>query len=210
MISDDDLITPDFKVIHDTLTLGYDKLKLSVGTSLSAYNDRSDIDSIGDADLPAIIFLSGDYKSQQWRQFENVIEWTIPAKLKVKAEQGLTSAQVMRQIQGDINLQAYRILGLPLDVNGNLQPYSLDMLQLESTGDLQFLIDRGGPRIAEVNISDDAQSITTTADVTFVLEFTLDTNPDPTIFGRALYLSTAGMQGGNVVTTPTKVVLTSD
>ena len=171
-MADDQLLAQ----VYDALVEGYNGTPIGkTGRKLTAAHHPDDISVVGDEKLPYLLFDVGTLSMSQWAAWEQYATWNIAATLKVKGEPGEVDKVFLRTL-GALLLQTRKILGLPIDADGNVVPFSDETAYLFDKEQLSFLIDRSGPEITSL-VTQPSDGKYLEAKITFAVQTVLDLDP---------------------------------
>lgn len=161
--------------IWETLIDGFDGLTLSSGKELSADNNPDSIDVVSDDALPFLLFDIGAAKTAPWQRWEQTVSWDIPATLKVKGASEDVDMILVETTQ-DLMQRTQELIGLPIDENGKVTPFTTATASLFDQGKLMFLAERGAPFLSSFQAQPSIGGYAK-ASLIFHVESTIDLDP---------------------------------
>lgn len=173
-MSDTDFPKTTLKLIMDTLIAGFDGYEVA-GLILSSDRKPDGINTISDVRLPFLLFETGNIISTPWQFWQDSISWDIPAILKVKGEPGEVDDLMLQVLQALMQRTA-ELIGLPINADGEVVPFTPKTANLFDRGELKFVAERGAPFLKAVNVPPASGSYAT-ASLIFHVESTIDNDP---------------------------------
>lgn len=176
-MSVDDGLFPQrtMELLLSTLVAGFDGFKLDDGTLLAAGRNPERLEVVSDDLLPFILFENGSLRSNPWQAWADYVTWDIPATLKVKGPPDEVDTRMLVIIR-QVMQRTAELIGLPVDANGMVVPFTPASAQKFDRDELMFVADYAGPFLSSINMPP-AQGSYAIAPLIFHVEATLDNDP---------------------------------
>lgn len=169
--------------VHEAMVAAFHGAPLSRGERLTSSCSKQDA-------IPLLLWEVGAWKESQWSPEESRIQWTIPVKLTVRAQQA--NPRRLLEVISDVGDWCYAIQGLPIDEDNNIIPVFEDQLEAYRAGEIKPIADRfSGPFMDGFNGAPIPDGDVYTAGLLFRLEMTVMHPQPPTTTIRQFVL---GMQ----------------
>lgn len=177
------MIQADLDLVFSRLVQAFDGTPMPEGRALHAIDEPNTPESASSGQLPSLTFDNGLLDGSGWDYFADRVVWTVPALLRVQGEVGGGPGRALRRALTALFRRSHIARGLPVDETGALvldeTAQSWEYQQRLERGELTYLVDRHGPRIASVEAMTPPTLGATLAEarLRFALEFVLGTDP---------------------------------
>lgn len=162
-------------LIMMSMISGYDGLELDDDLLLSADKKPDSIEVVSDDVLPFLLFESGNIKITPWQSWQDSVSWDLQATLKIKAPAEVIDDVMLETVQRIMQRTA-ELIGLPIDQDGKVVPFTTATASRFDSGDLTFVAERGAPFLTSV-VTHPSQGSYATASLVFHVESTIDNDP---------------------------------
>lgn len=163
------------ELLLSTLVAGFDGFELDNGTLLAAGRNPERLEVVSDDLLPFILFENGSIRSTPWQAWADYVTWDIPATLKVKGPPEDVDTRMLDVVR-QVMQRTAELIGLPVDANGVVVPFTPASAQKFDRDELMFVANYAGPFLSSVGMPP-AQGSYAIAPLVFHVEATIDNDP---------------------------------
>jgi hypothetical protein len=171
---------PTIDRVIETLITSYNGATLSDGTTLRSTDNIVEYESLPDR---ALSFSLGQMQVSDWQPWQEYVTLTLPAIGKIAYARQDSGSKTVRQFLDDLLAISYLVKGLPVDSTGKLTPYSSKTADMVHKDQIFELVERSGPRISQIRVTESGNSPFARVDLNFSLEFVA--NYDPRVLKHA-------------------------
>lgn len=162
-------------LIMMSMIAGFDGFELDDGSVITADKKPDSIQAVSDDVLPFMLFDTGSIQVAPWQAWQDSVSWDIPCTLKIKYPSDSIDDRMLEILQ-QIMQRTAELIGLPIDEDGNVVPFTPATAVRFDRGELSFVAERGAPFLRSM-VAAPSQGSYATASLSFHVESTIDNDP---------------------------------